>query len=122
MKKTFLESPVIALQHIKNSAWAIEKIYSKTYVRKGFLCIIHITITMVTQAQFLPVLRRNSRLNKALWYMASPDEATLRGRSIVSTSHRRKKFWVAETANSENIFKTGHLSNMGGPLTFHVIQ
>ena len=54
--------------------------------------------------------------------MASPDEATLRGRSIISTSHRRKKFWVAETATSENIFKTGHLSNMGEPLTFRVIQ
>jgi len=122
MKNTFLESPVIALHHIKNSAWANEKICSKTCVRKGFLSIIYTTVTMVTQAQFLPVFRRNSRLKKALWYMASPDEATLRERSIISTSHRRKKFWVAETANSENIFKTGHLSNTGEPLTFHVIQ
>ena len=55
MKNTFLESPVIALQHIKNSAWAIEKIYSKTCARKGFLSIIYTTITIVTQAQFLPV-------------------------------------------------------------------
>jgi len=54
--------------------------------------------------------------------MASPNEATLRGRSIISTTHRPKKFGVAETANSENIFKTGHLSNMGDPLTFHAIQ
>jgi len=122
MKNTFLESPVIALQHIKNSAWAIEKIYSKACARKGFLSIIYTRITIVTQAQFLPVLRRNSRLKKALWCIASPDEATLRGRSIISTSHRRKKIWVAETANSGNIFKTGHLSNMGEPLTFHVIQ
>ena len=116
MKNTFLESPFIALQHIINSAWAIEKIYSKTCVRKAFLSIIYTTITIVAQAQFLPVFRRNSRLKKVLWYMASPDEATLRGRSIISTSHRRKK------ANSENIFKTGHLSNVGDPLTFHVIQ
>jgi len=58
MKSTFLESPVIALQHIKNSAWAIEKIYSKACVRKGFLSN-YTTITIVTQAQFLPVFRRN---------------------------------------------------------------
>jgi len=51
MKNTFLESPVIVLQHIKNSAWTIEKMYSKTCVRKGFLSIIYTTITMVTQAQ-----------------------------------------------------------------------
>jgi len=94
MKNTFLESPVIGLQHIKNSAWAIEKIYSKTCVRKGFLSIIYTTITIVTQAQFLPASRRNSRLKTALWCMASPDEAILRGRSIISTSHRRKKFWA----------------------------
>jgi len=31
MKNTlFLQSPIIALQHLKNSAWAIEKLYSKT--------------------------------------------------------------------------------------------
>ena len=73
-------------------------------------------------AQFLPVFRRNSRLRKALWCMTSPNEATLRGRSIISTTHRPKKIGVAKTANSENIFKTGHLSNMGDPLNFHVIQ
>ena len=46
--------------------------------------------------------------------MASPDEATLRGKS--------KSFGLTEKANSENIFKTGHLSNVGDPLTFHVTQ
>jgi len=65
MKNTFLESPVLAIQHIKNSAWAIEKIYSKTCVRKGFLSVIYTTIMMVTQAQFLPMFRRNSRLTKS---------------------------------------------------------
>jgi len=60
MKNTFLQSPVIAVKHIKNSAWAIEKIYSKTCVRKGYLSVIYTTITMVAQAQFLPVFRRNS--------------------------------------------------------------
>ena len=54
--------------------------------------------------------------------MASPNEATPRGGSIISTSHRPKKNGVAEIANSENIFKTRHLSNVGDPLTFHVIQ
>ena len=39
--------------------------------------------------------------------MASPNEATLRGRSIISTIHWSQKFGVAETANFENIFKTG---------------
>jgi len=111
MKNTFLESPAIALQHIKISAWAIEKIYRKTCVRKGFLRVIYTRITMVTQAQFLLMFRRSSKLKKALWYMASPNEATLlRGRSIISTTHRPKKFGAAETSNSENIFKTGHLT------------
>jgi len=72
MKKTFLQSPVIAFQHIKNSAWAIEKLYIKTCVRKGFLSVIYTPVMMVKLAQFLPVSRRNSRLKKALWYMASP--------------------------------------------------
>ena len=54
MKNTFLQSPVVALQHIKNSAWAIEKLYSKTCVRKGFLRVFYTTILRVTQAQFLP--------------------------------------------------------------------
>jgi len=55
MKNTFFESPVIALQYMKNSAWVIEKIYSKPCVRKCFLSVIYTTIMMVTQAQFLPV-------------------------------------------------------------------
>ena len=62
------------------------------------------------------------KAQKALWYMASPNEATLRGRSIISTTHRPKKIGVAETANSENIFKRFHSSDMGDPLTFHVVQ
>jgi len=93
MKSTFLQSPVIVLQHTKNSAWAIEKLCSKTCVRKRFLRVIYTKLTRVTQAQFLPVLRRNSRLKKALWYMASPNEITLRGRSIISTTHKAKKKW-----------------------------
>jgi len=43
MKNTFLQSPVIVLQHIKNSAKAIEKLYSKTCVRKGLLRVIYAT-------------------------------------------------------------------------------
>ena len=122
MKNTSLQSPVIPLYHIQNSAWAIEKLYSKTSVRKGFLHVIYTTITMVTQAQVLPVFRRNSRLKEELWYMASLNEATLRGRTIISTTHRPKNIGVNETANSENILKTGHLSSMGDLLTFHVIR
>ena len=34
IKNIFLKSPVIALQHIKNSAWAIEKLYSKNMCKK----------------------------------------------------------------------------------------
>ena len=33
--------------------------------------------------------------------MASPNETTLRGRSIISTKHRRKKIGVNKTANPE---------------------
>ena len=46
------QSPIIALQHTKNSAWAIEKLSIKTCVRKGFLHVIYTTIVRVTQAQF----------------------------------------------------------------------
>ena len=34
MKNIFLKSPVIALQHIKNSAWATEKLYGKDMCKK----------------------------------------------------------------------------------------
>ena len=54
MENIFLKSPVIALQHIRNSAWAIEKLYSKHMCKKRLLRVIYTTITMVTQAQFLP--------------------------------------------------------------------
>ena len=48
MKNTFLQSPVIALQHIKNLAWAIEELYSKTCVRKGLLRVFCTTIGLIT--------------------------------------------------------------------------
>ena len=55
--------------------------------------------------------------------MVSPNESTFRGRSIILITHRpKKKNGVNKTANSENIFKTCHLSSMGDPLTFHVIR
>ena len=79
-KNTCLQSPIIALKYIKNSAWAILKLYRKTGVRKGLLRVIYTTIASVTQAQFSPVFRRNSTLKKALWYTVSPYETTLRGR------------------------------------------
>ena len=53
MKNTFLESPVIALQHIKNLARAIEKLYTKPCVRKGSLRVIYTTILSVMQAQLI---------------------------------------------------------------------
>ena len=43
--------------------------------------------TEVTNSQF----RRNSRLKRALWNMASPSETTLWGRTIISTTRRAKK-------------------------------
>ena len=61
-ENTLLQSSIIALEHIRNSAWAIEKLYRKTFVRKGFLHVIYITIASVTQGQFLPVFERNSML------------------------------------------------------------
>ena len=54
--------------------------------------------------------------------MASPRETTLWGGTIVSTTFRvkKKKIGVNQAANSDNIFKIGHLSNMSDPLTFDV--
>ena len=53
----------------------------------------------------------NSRLKKAIWYMALPNETILRGRTIISTKHQpNKKIGVNKTANSKSGFKTGHLS------------
>ena len=55
--------------------------------------------------------------------MASPSETTLWGRTIISTTRRaKKKIGVNQTANSGNIFKTGHLSNMSDPLTSDVTR
>ena len=48
-KKNFLQIPVIAQQHIKNSAWAIKKLFRKTCVRKGFLRVIYSTIAITLQ-------------------------------------------------------------------------
>jgi len=53
MKRTFLQSPVIGLQHTKSSAWAIEKLCNKTCVRKRLLRVIYTKLMRVTQAQFL---------------------------------------------------------------------
>ena len=105
MKNTFLQSPIIALQHVKNSAWAIEKLYRKTCVRNGLLRVIYTTIANVNQAlyYFSPVFRQNWRLKKALWYTVSPYETTLQ---------KDKKFQIhigwKKPPNSENILKTGH--------------
>ena len=57
-KNTFLQSPIIVLQHIKNSVWAIEKLYRKTFVRKGFFMrnLHSTTIASVTQALLYPCL------------------------------------------------------------------
>jgi len=87
MKNTFLESPVIALHHIKNSAWAIEKICSKTCVRKGFLSIIYTTVTMVTQAQFLPVFQ-GSKKRFGTWLHLT------RLHSGEDQSFQLQKFWA----------------------------
>ena len=54
--------------------------------------------------------------------MVSPNESTFRGRSIILITHRPKKNGVNKTANSENFFKTCHLSSIGDPLIFHVIR
>ena len=55
--------------------------------------------------------------------MASPSETTLWGTTIISTTRRaKKKIGVNQTANSGNIFKTCHLSNMSDPLTFDVTR
>ena len=43
--------------------------------------------TEVTNSEF----RRNSRFKKALWYMASPSETSLWGRTIISSTRRAKK-------------------------------
>ena len=59
VKNTFLQGSIIALQHIKNSVWAIEKLYRKTCVRKSFLCLIFTATT----------------------------ETTIRGRSMTWTTH-----------------------------------
>ena len=81
MKNIFLESPVIALQHIRNSAWAIEKLYSINMCKKRlFTRNLHYNYDGHASTIFYPVFRRNSRLKKVLWYMASPSETTLRGR------------------------------------------
>ena len=43
--------------------------------------------TELTNSKF----RRNSRLKKTLWYMASPNETILWERTIISATRRAKK-------------------------------
>ena len=69
MKNTFLQSPVIALHHMKNSAWAIEKVYSKTCVRKGSLRFIDTTIEGHTRTIFTRV-EAKFKAKKVLRYLA----------------------------------------------------
>ena len=67
MKNTFLKSSAIALQHIKNSAWAIKKLYSKNMCKKRlFTRNLHYNYDGHASTIF------------TLWYMTSPSETTLR--------------------------------------------
>ena len=62
--------------------------------------------TVVTTTDFW----LNSRLKKAIWYMALPNETILRGRTIISTKHQpNKKIGVNKTANSEERFQNRSL-------------
>ena len=110
-KNTCLQSPIIALKYIKNSAWAILKLYRKTGVRKGLLRVIYTTIASVTQAQFSPMFKRNSRLKIALWYKVSPNESTFRERSIILITHRPKKNGVNNTPYSQMGANLGRARN-----------
>ena len=114
MKSTFLQSPVIVLQHTKNSAWAIEKLCIKTCVRKRFYAS--------HKHNFYPCLDeiQGSKKHSGTWL--HPTRLHSGEDQSFQLHIRRRKSGVNKTANSENIFKTGHLSNMGDPLTFHVIR
>ena len=75
-----------------------------------------------TQQRSLPTTQftLHSRFKKAFWYMALHNETILRERTITSTKHRAKNILTNETANFESALKTGYLSDMSDPLTFHV--
>jgi len=108
MKNTFLESPVIALQHIKNSAWAIEKIYNKACARKGFLCTIYTTIRWSRKHNFYPCSDeiQGSKKRFGTWLHLTRLHS---GEDQSFQLHiGGKSFGQTEKANSENIFKTGH--------------
>jgi len=60
----------------------VEREFLTNFLNLGFA-------TELTNTEF----SRNSRLKKALWYMASHSETILWGRTIISTTRRAKKNW-----------------------------
>ena len=83
----------------KNSAWAIEKLCSKTCVRKGFSRVIYTIIARVTQAQFLPRVYTKFETKKStLVHDYIPGKI----------NHFYYTLAEKNPANSENILKTGH--------------
>ena len=69
--------------------------------------------TKLTNSEF----RRNSRLRKALWYMASTNQTILWGRTIILTTRRAKKIWGKLNGEFWQYFQNSSLSD---PLTFDV--
>ena len=113
MKNTFLKSPAIALQHIQNSAWAIKKLYSKNMCKKRlFTRSLHYNYDGHASTIFTLCLDeiQGSKKSSGTWlHLARLHSGKINHFNFTSA----EKTGVNKTANSENIFKRGHLSNMG---------
>ena len=103
VKNTVLQSVIIALQYIKNSAWAIEKVYRKTCVRKGLLRV-NLQLRASGKHNFYPCFDEIQGSKKHSGTRVHPTRLH---------SGKDKKFQLhigrkKKPVNSANILKTGH--------------
>ena len=88
--------------------WKISKRVEPEFLTKFLnLCFA----TEVTNSEF----GRNSMLKKALWYMASPSETTLWGRTIISTTRWAKKNWGKSNGGFWQYFQNRSLEQYERP-------
>ena len=104
-----MQSPVIALQHIKNSAWAIEKLYRKLCVRKGSLRDLNYNSERHASIIFTLCLDeiQGSKNHFSTWL--HPTRLHSGEDQSFQLHIGGKKIGVNKTANPEDVFKTCHL-------------
>ena len=117
MKNTFLQSPVIALQHITNSAWAIEKLYSKTCVRTLFTRYLHYNCeghaSTIFTPRYLDEIQGSNKHSSSQFHPTGLQSGEDNHLNYISAEKKRRIL---------RIFSKQVKSTMGYPSTFHDIR